>query len=56
MAEDADWIEDSAVVNVGSGVAISEVEMATNAAAGFASIEIAGVAVALKDHVAGVET
>eukprot|EP00980_Cylindrotheca_fusiformis_P017524 scaffold5497_cov135-Cylindrotheca_fusiformis.AAC.3 len=57
VAQDADGVENGAVGRDGIrlGIAVSEVEMASNAAAGFAGVEIAGVAMALEDHVGGGE-
>jgi hypothetical protein len=56
MAEDADWVEDGAVVELRLCRMVPQVEMAAYAASGLAGIEVAGVTVALEDHVAGLET
>ena len=56
MAEDADGVEDSPIGDFGGGELIAEVEMAANPTAGFAGVEVAGVAVAFEYHVAGLKT
>ena len=53
--EDADDVEDGAIVDFEAVGAIAEVEVATNAAASFGNVEIASISVDFEEHVAGIE-
>ena len=56
MSEDAGGVEDCAVIDFWLVGCVAQIEVSSNAAARIAGVQVAGVAVYLQNHVAGVES